>query len=438
MQVPASLQRSAPPHVPPVAPHRHDPLRHWLLLSALQAKQSTPLAPHWEKLLALQVSPSQHPGQLDSESHRQLPPPTLVQRWPGWHTGLFLQRQTPFSHRSPTVVQSRHATPPVPQLSVSDAWQTPLLQHPLGQVLALQVDAHEPPSQRQLPPTQVAGATHAAPVPQVHWPEAEQLSARAAVHAVQVPPSVPQVVAEGVRQAPAWQQPRGHETLSHWQAPLTQRWPEAQGAEVPQRQLPLLQLLARVVLQLVHAAPPEPQAITVGVRQVLPLQHPPSQLAAQSGHTPPSQLPVAQAEQLDPALPHCAVVLPGRQLFPSQQPLGHVVESQVHAPFKQVWPGPHSAPAPHLHAPPTQRSAATGSHAAHTPPPLPQRLRLSSTHSPFSQQPLGQLVASQICWAPTFTTTVVSAPARARPSACPLPTSAPEPKATTFTVTVPA
>jgi hypothetical protein len=422
-----------------VFPHRHAPLRHWLLLVELQAKQLAPLAPHWVNDVAVtQLSlVSQQPGQFELLSQTQVPEPVVVQRWPATQAAFILQRQTPLVQRSPTVVQSEQATPPMPQLSVSETLQTPLRQQPLGQLVALQVLPQLPPSHLHAPLTQVAGEAQAAELPHAHWPVAEQLSARVAVQAVHVPPSVPQVATEAVRHSPAWQQPRGHEAELHTQLPLTHCCPGAHWPPSPQRHEPLAQLLASSVLQAVHAPPAEPHAPRLGVLQVEPVQQPPSQLSAQSGHTPASQLPCKHAEHAAPAVPHWALVLPGKQLLPSQQPLGQVAALHVQPPLTQVWPGMHSAFEPQRQTPLSQRSEATGSHAEQLPPPVPQRLRLPSTHSPFSQQPLGQLAASQSRAEVTLTTTVVSAPERARPSACPLPTSEPEPRAMTFTVTVP-
>jgi hypothetical protein len=225
----------------------------------------------------------------------------------------------------------------------------------------------------------------------------------------------------------------------HTQLPFTHACPEAQGALVPHWQVPLLQLLLVTGLHTVHAAPSLPQVCSPGALQVLPVQQPPSQLAAQSGQTPPAHPGVGeQAVHEAPAVPHCESVLPGRQLVPSQQPLGQVVESQRQAPLTQVWPVWHSAPAPQRHTPSSQRSEATVSQAEQLPPPVPQRLMPFTTHTPLAQQPLGQLAASQTsCWL-TFTTTVVSLPSRASPSAEPEPTTTALASASTFTVTVPA
>lgn len=178
----------------------------------------------------------------------------------------------------------------------------------------------------------------------------------------------------------------------------------------------------------------------LGTWQLLPEQHPPAQLAAQSGQTPASQPGVGEhALQLWPAVPHWESVRPATQAVPLQQPVGQVVSSHLHAPLMQVCPAWHSGPLPHRQAPLSQRSAATLSHAEQVPPAVPQRLMPFTTHTPLAQQPLGQLVASHCaCGGPIDTTTVVSLPGRARPSAEPVPTTAPAESASTRTVTVPA
>lgn len=79
----------------------------------------------------------------------------------------------------------------------------------------------------------------------------------------------------------------------------------------------------------------------------------------------PLQLPVPQEAHAPPPVPHAAVVLPGWQTLPWQQPLGHVEASQM----KVHWPLTHeslAAQAPQVLPPVPQ--AAFEVPAWHTPP----------------------------------------------------------------------
>ena len=112
------------------------------------------------------------------------------------------------------------------------------------------------------------------------------------------------------------------------------------------------QLSARVGSQATHAAPPGPQVAVDGVAQVEPEQQPPGQFVVlQSLQTPPAQIRPAQSWQAAPPAPHALLAVPVRQVVPEQQPLGHDVRSQTHAPLTQRWPVPHGAPVPHWQAP---------------------------------------------------------------------------------------
>lgn len=77
------------------------------------------------------------------------------------------------------------------------------------------------------------------------------------------------------------------------------------------------------------------------------------------------------------------------QSVPLQQPL-HVAGSHTQTPPWHFCPLPHGPPIPHVHAPPWQLSASTGSHAAAT-----------GWHWLFTQHPLAQLVESQMHWLPS-------------------------------------
>jgi hypothetical protein len=101
--------------------------------------------------------------------------------------------------------------------------------------------------------------------------------------------------------------------------------------------------------------------------------------ALQAGtHEVPLQLAVPQAAHVLPPLPHAAVVLPGWQTLPWQQPLGHVEASQrnVH------WPLTHeSAP----------------EHALQVLPPVPHApFDVPAWQTPFWQHPEGHVAALQV------------------------------------------
>jgi hypothetical protein len=153
------------------------------------------------------------------------------------------------------------------------------------------------------------------------------------------------------------QQPVRQEVASHVHALLTHRWPTPHGAPVPQRHVPSPQLFARVVLQVVHAAPPSPQLLTsVTVTHVVPEQQPEGQVVASHTQLPRTQckvepqaeplpqrqppvlqlsaLAVSHVPQLAPEVPHCEVVPGATQVVPEQQPVGHDVESHTQALLK--------------------------------------------------------------------------------------------------------
>jgi hypothetical protein len=117
------------------------------------------------------------------------------------------------------VVRS-HATqvpPPTPQLASDVATQTPLVQQPVGQVIALQT--HVPPM-------------HIEPMPQeafpwhVHAPlVGSQVSVFFPSQGTQALPPMPQVATEGALQTPPEQQPLGQDCALQTQAPPTQAVP---------------------------------------------------------------------------------------------------------------------------------------------------------------------------------------------------------------------
>lgn len=138
----------------------------------------------------------------------------------------------------------------------------------------------------------------------------------------------------------------------HTHAPPTHCWPLPHGTpEVPQLHAPPWQRSAVNVLQPTQAAPPLPHALTPGLRQLLLLQHPPGQLRP----------------------------------------------SHTQAPAAQRWPGEHAAEPPQRQLPPAQLSAVVELHAVQVAPPAPHWPSVGGlTHAPLLQQPLGQLIASQM------------------------------------------
>lgn len=258
-------------------------------------------------------------------------------------------------HRSARVAsQGPHAIPGGPQLvtvcapGATHDGEPPPTQHPPGHDVALHTHA---------PPWQVRPAAHAGPPPQRHWPP---LHVSALLpHGAQLVPAGPHAVALGAVHTPAAQHPDGQLVASHTHAPLTQRCPVAQGALVPQPQVPFArQRSACVVLQVEHAAPELPQSAAVAGFTHAPLR---------------------------------------------QHPCGHDAAVQVHWPDWHTCPGAHAPPSPHAHVPPTQLGAVVALHVAQNAPPAPHWAALcepGATHAPLAQQPEGQLDGSHPvhCW----------------------------------------
>jgi hypothetical protein len=177
---------------------------------------------------------------------------------------------------------------------------------------------------------------------------------------------------------------------------------------------PDVQLSARELLHIEQLPPEAPQAESmVPAAQELPLQHP-AQLVESQMHVPPEQrCPVAQAlfvphlhtpDELQlsafmphavheaPLVPHVAAVGGLTQVPvepPLQQPDGHAVESHTQLPDMQCLPAAHWAFPPHLHVPPAQVSARTGSQAVHALPVMPH---WATVGVPMHELPLQQPV----------------------------------------------
>jgi hypothetical protein len=150
------------------------------------------------------------------------------------------------------------------------------------------------------------------------------------VEAMQLPPAV------------AVQQPFGQEAASQTQAPPTQRWPLAQTGPLPH----------------LHA--------------------PPAQVSA----------PMPQLVQAPPPVPH-ALVEPTLQTLPLQQPVGHEVALQTHAPPTHAWPDTHIAPLPQAQPPIDEQPSAPMPQLMHVDPPVPHALADVVVQLVPEQQPLG-------------------------------------------------
>lgn len=226
--------------------------------------------------------------------------------------------------------------------------------------------------------------------PHSHLP-ATQLSERRS-HATQAAPLVPHAVTAGTVHVDPWQQPAGQLAASQpTQTPLEQRWLPLHATPAPHPHVPLVQVSLVRGSQAAHCAPAVPHAAAVGiVVHTLLEQHPLGHVAAEQGgatQLPPThwvppvqgglephlQAPIAQVSavfelhiaQTAPPVPHFATVGTVVQLPCAQQPVGHEVASQTHAPPTQRVPEPHAGPAPHAHLPAAQLSAMAGLHAAH-------------------------------------------------------------------------
>jgi hypothetical protein len=130
----------------------------------------------------------------------------------------------------------------------------------------------------------------------------------------------------------------------------------------------------------------------------------------QAAPPPHVQVPVAehpsavtpQLTHVEPLTPQKEAVAGDSQFDPEQQPLGHELESQMHAPSEQICPVPHAAPDPHEHAPEVEQwFAFVGSQETHMFPSVPQLESDAVLHVVPEQQPAGQDAASQTQLPPT-------------------------------------
>ena len=82
--------------------------------------------------------------------------------------------------------------------------------------------------------------------------------------------------------------------------------------------------------------------------------------------------------------------------MPAQHPVGQLAALHTQAPPTQRWPAPQAAEVPHWQAPLVQLSAEAASHEVHAAPAMPHCEAVGLTHWSPLQQPLRQLVASQM------------------------------------------
>lgn len=146
-----------------------------------------------------------------------------------------------------------------------------------------------------------------------------------------------------------------------------------------------------------HAAPPRPHVAVDGAAQVEPEQQPPGQFVVlQLLQTPPEQMRPAQSWQAAPPLPHALLAVPATQVVPEQQPLGHDVRSQTHAPLTQRWPVPQGAAVPHWHVPVVEQVSEPAPQLMQALPETPQLAGAAVLHVVPAQHPLRHESASQM------------------------------------------
>jgi hypothetical protein len=290
-------------------------------LAVVQLVQATPEVPQVVVVAAKQLLPLQQPAEHDALVHWHMP---FTHCCPAPHGAPEPHRHAPAVQVSPVMRHEMHALPLEPHDIGPGAVQMLLTQQP---------EAHEAEVQRQVPPTHWRPAPQAGPLPQPQVPLL-QTFATSGVHAVQLPPLVPQA-----------------EAFAIWQVPLRSQQPFGQEVEL-QPQLP-------AGLTPVHCWP-APHALA------LP-PHTHTRLALQVLLLP------LQTAQAAPAFPHAAAVVPVWHLpVMSQQPVEHVDELQMQVPPWHFCPAWQAGPPPQLQVPLVQPSANCAVHAMHALPPPPQ------------------------------------------------------------------
>jgi len=250
--------RWPPTHVAPL-PQTHAPATEHPSdrPSAVQSTQLAPLLPQLPVARDVHTLPAQQPLAHDVASHTHAPE---AQRWPDAHGDPVPHAHAPLAQRSERASHAMQAVPPDPHVLTDDAEHVLPLQHPLAQLVALQL-VHAPP-------------THESP----------------ALHVAQAAPPAPHAarLLPGVQVSPL-QQP-AHELASHTHAPDAQCWPVPHAAPDPQVQLPLASQVSLVrASHAWHAPPPVPHAVALIAVHVVPMQHPLAHEVASHTHAPDTQ-----------------------------------------------------------------------------------------------------------------------------------------------------
>lgn len=232
-----------------------------------------------------------------------------------------------------------HAPPGAPQLASDTGRQTFPSQHPEG---------HEIGSHTQTPLEHRCPGPQEGPSPQLQVPLAPHPSATIESHATQVAPPIPQVAMLRRRQSVRSQHPLGHEMSSHTQRPTSHRCPGLHGDPSPQAHSPATHESARIASQGRHSSAADPHALMLPGLQTAPAQQPSGQLVgSQLEHRPAMHSSsTGHALHSSPPVPHELGVVPGKQASPSQHPSGHEAPSQTHRPASQRWPAAQTSPAP--------------------------------------------------------------------------------------------
>ncbi len=104
----------------------------------------------------------------------------------------------------------------------------------------------------------------------------------------------------------------------------------------------------------------------------------------------------SHATHATPPVPQ-VIMLEGVHVLPWQQPVGHEVALQTHAPPMQACPVAQGGPLPHWHAPVAEQlSARVVSHATHAAPPVPQADKDGGLHVGPEQHPVVHVVAQPL------------------------------------------
>jgi hypothetical protein len=303
---------------------------------------------------------------------------------------VLLQTHAPLTHSSPLP----HGPPVVPHTHFPSEHVSASLPHVV----------HAPPF---APHAVGEGVVHVEPEQHpvvhvtLHPAHTSPLHMSVAAHLSQVPPPEPQASCALPGSQPPLSQHPLHVVPSHTHVPLEQCSPVGHAVPLPHVQAPLAEHPSPVVTPLTthdsHAKPLSPQAVPVvgEVHAVPPVQHPVGHEVELQTHAPfehvcpvPQGRPCPQLhapadEQLSaslevqtthvtPSVPHVANAA-GVHVLPLQQPLGHEVELQTHAPFTQTCPETHGADVPQLHLPAAEQlSALAEAHATQAAPLMPQ------------------------------------------------------------------